>query len=336
MPANKTILVVEDNEINRLMLSELLSLEYTVLEAENGQQALDVLEKRKDEISLILLDITMPVMDGYTFLSIAKADPALASIPVIVTTQSDSEADEVAALSHGATDYVAKPYKPQIIRHRVASIIHLRETAAMINQFQYDRLTGLYSKEFFYQRVRETLRQNPGRNYYVICSDIENFKLINDVFGVAAGDRLLCGIADMYRRQVGERGICGRLSADQFACLLEFDQEFTAEMFIRASDEINKLQNAKNVAVKWGIYSVESQTVTVDQMCDRALLAARSIKGQYGIYFAAYDDKLRDELLRQQAIIDSMETALEEGQFLVYLQPKYRICLLYTSPSPRD
>ena len=63
MPANKTILVVEDNEINRLMLSELLSLEYTVLEAENGQQALDVLEKRKDEISLILLDITMPVMD---------------------------------------------------------------------------------------------------------------------------------------------------------------------------------------------------------------------------------------------------------------------------------
>lgn len=54
MPANKTILVVEDNEINRLMLSELLSLEYTVLEAENGQQALDVLEKRKDEISLIL------------------------------------------------------------------------------------------------------------------------------------------------------------------------------------------------------------------------------------------------------------------------------------------
>ena len=66
------VLVVEDNEINRLMLSELLSPEYTVLEAENGQQALEVLEKRKDEISLILLDITMPVMDGYTFLSIAK------------------------------------------------------------------------------------------------------------------------------------------------------------------------------------------------------------------------------------------------------------------------
>ena len=325
MPAKRTILIVEDNEINRMMLSELLSSEYMVLEAENGQQALDVLERKKDEISVILLDITMPVMDGYTFLSIAKEDPSLASIPVIVTTQSDSEADEVAALSHGATDYVAKPYKPQIILHRVASIIHLRETAAMINQFQYDRLTGLYSKEFFYQRVREPLRQNSGQNYYLICSDIVNFKLINDVFGVAAGDRLLCGIADMYRRYVGEGGICGHLDADRFACLLEFDDVFTEQMFISANEEINRLQNAKNVAVKWGIYSVGNQNVTVEQMCDRALLAARSIKEQYGVYYAAYDDKLRDELLRQQAIIDSMETALKEGQFLVYLQPKYRI-----------
>ena len=325
MPAKRTILIVEDNEINRMMLSELLSSEYMVLEAENGQQALDVLERKKDEISVILLEITMPVMDGYTFLSIAKEDPSLASIPVIVTTQSDSEADEVAALSHGATDYVAKPYKPQIILHRVASIIHLRETAAMINQFQYDRLTGLYSKEFFYQRVRETLRQNSGQNYYLICSDIVNFKLINDVFGVAAGDRLLCGIADMYRRYVGEGGICGHLDADRFACLLEFDDVFTEQMFISANEEINRLQNAKNVAVKWGIYSVGNQNVTVEQMCDRALLAARSIKEQYGVYYAAYDDKLRDELLRQQAIIDSMETALKEGQFLVYLQPKYRI-----------
>ena len=69
MPANKTILVVEDNEINRLMLSELLSLEYTVLEAENGQQALDVLEKRKDEISLILLDITH-ACDGWIYVPV--------------------------------------------------------------------------------------------------------------------------------------------------------------------------------------------------------------------------------------------------------------------------
>lgn len=59
-----------------------------------------------------------------------KNDPSISSIPVIVATQNDNEADEVAALSHGATDFVAKPYRPQIILHRVASIISLRENAA--------------------------------------------------------------------------------------------------------------------------------------------------------------------------------------------------------------
>ena len=56
--------------------------------------------------------------------------------------------------SQGATDFITKPYKAQIIRHRVASIINLRETSAMMNLMEYDRLTGLYSKEFFYQKVR--------------------------------------------------------------------------------------------------------------------------------------------------------------------------------------
>lgn len=325
MPVRKKIMVVEDNEINLAILSEILSSEYSVLEAVNGQEALLVLKEHKDEISLILLDIVMPVMDGYTFLSIMKADPAYASIPVIVTTQSDSESDEVAALSHGASDFVAKPYKPQIILHRVASIIHLRETAAMINQFQYDRLTGLYSKEFFYQRVKETLLLHPEREYDILCSDIENFKLINDIFGVPAGDRLLCGVAELYTEMVGENGICGRFNADQFACLLERRYDYTDELFAKTEARFNALSNTKSVVMKWGVYFVKDRSIPVEQMCDRTFLAARSIKGRYGQHFAIYDDELRSKLLREQAITDSMETALAEGQFLIYLQPKYSI-----------
>ena len=150
MAAQKQILIVEDNELNREMLSEILSDNYQVLEAENGQEALDVLKRYRDNIALILLDVMMPVMDGYTFLDRVKEDEELTLIPVIVMTQSDREEDEVAALAHGATDFVPKPYRPQVILHRVASLIKLRETAAIVNLLQYDRLTGLYSKEFFY------------------------------------------------------------------------------------------------------------------------------------------------------------------------------------------
>ena len=146
MMPQKQILIVEDNVLNRAMLSEILSDEYQVLEAENGQVALDTLKQHRDNIALILLDVMMPVMDGYTFLDRMKEDEELTLIPVIVMTQSDSEADELNALAHGATDFVPKPYRPQVILHRVASIIKLRETAAIVNQLQCDRLTGLYSK----------------------------------------------------------------------------------------------------------------------------------------------------------------------------------------------
>ena len=133
MMTNKKILVVEDNALNREMLVEILSESYAVLEAENGQEALNLLETQREEVALILLDVMMPVMDGFTFLDRVKQDPRLSLIPVIVTTQNDNESDEIAALSHGATDFVPKPYRPQVILHRVASIIKLRETAAMVN-----------------------------------------------------------------------------------------------------------------------------------------------------------------------------------------------------------
>lgn len=258
-----------------------------MLAAENGQTALDLLREHGGEISLILLDIVMPVMDGYTFLSIIKKDPDYSAIPVIVTTQQDAEADEVSALSYGATDFVVKPYNPQIILHRVASLIsltNLQKTAAMVSLFQTDRLTGLYSKEYFYQRVKETLAQNPGKEYDLICSNIENFKLINDTFGTPAADKLLCGFADTLRNRIKGRGIGSRLNADRFACLVEHRQDYTHAMFQEDSNWINALTEIKNIVVKWGVYPVRENPAFVEQMCDRALLTAQSIKGSMGLF----------------------------------------------------
>lgn len=329
MDSKKKILVVEDQAINRSLLCQILADTYEVLEAENGQAALDILKQRNKDISLILLDIVMPVMDGYTFLSIVKADSAYSAIPIIVTTQQDAESDEVTALSHGATDFVVKPYKPQIILHRVASLIslaNLQKAAAMVTLFQYDRLTGLYSKEFFYEKVKEVLAQNPDKHYDMICSDIENFKLINDIFGIPVADGLLCGIAGLYTKYMENRGVCCRASADWFVCLVERGLNYTNDMFAAVMEEVNALSDVKNIVMKWGIYPVNGDGASVEQMYDRALLAVQSTKGQYGIYFAVYDDVLRSQMLRTQRITDSMESALVEEQFEIYLQPKYRIC----------
>ena len=323
MAGQKTIVVIERNSADRAALKKILSGTYQVLEAEDGPQAMAVLEEKKDQVSLILLDISGPNREGYDCLTALKADREIASIPVIVTTVSENEIEAVSAIAPGATDFLAKPYKPQLILRRVASIISLRETAAIINQFQYDRLTGLYSKAFFCQQVKDLLSRNPETEYDIVCSDIENFKLVNDVFGTAAGDCLLQEIATWYTQRIKDWGICGRFDSDRFVCLIHRQASYETALFEQAEREINTLSPAKGIVVKWGIYPVEDRTVPVEQMCDRAFLAADSIKGQFGRPVAAYDDALRAQLLQEQAITNSMESALIDGQFEVYLQPKY-------------
>ena len=317
----KQILVVEDNELNREILCAILKESYQVLQAENGQAALALLRRQGEEISLILLDVVMPKMDGYTLLDILRGDPVLSSIPVIVTTQSNSEEDEVTALSRGATDFVPKPYRPQVILHRVASLINLRENAAIVNLLQYDRLTGVYTREFFYRKLRERLDANPDKSYCIVCANVENFKLFNDTFGVREGDRLLRAIADILRKMAGKENFCGRFRADRFLFLQEADPRWLTGEGKELEPEV---LNHK-VTFRWGVYEITDRNVQVEQMCDRVLLAAHSIKGKYNQFLAVYDDALRAKLLREQAISDAMEPALANEEFLVYLQPKYSL-----------
>ena len=324
MVTQKKILVVEDNELNRAMLVEILSDQYATLEAENGKEALEILRKNRDTICLILLDVVMPVMDGYTFLDIMMRDERLSLIPVIVMTQTSSEDAEISALSHGATDFVPKPYRPQVILHRIASILHLQETAAMVNQFRYDRLTRLYSKEFFFQKAQEILVRNPDREYNIICSNIVNFKLYNDTFGIPAGDRLLKNFAAAIEDIQGEDCVAGRYSGDRFVCLQERGRENVQRAVFERSIRSDLPDDLRNVEIKWGVYEITDRFLPMEYMCDRAMLAADSIKGHYNQSIAIYDDTLRKKLLREQNITASMESALANNQFIVYFQPKYR------------
>ena len=145
----KSVLIIEDNELNLEMLSLIIDKDFNVVKAHNGLEALNYLKTSFNDISLILTDIYMPIMNGYEFLDNLKKDPQLSLIPVIVMTQANSDEEELLALKHGANDFLPKPYKPQIILHRISNMINLRETSSLINIIKRDNLTGLYTKEYF-------------------------------------------------------------------------------------------------------------------------------------------------------------------------------------------
>jgi two-component system cell cycle response regulator DivK len=108
----KCILVVEDQEDNRQILRDLLaSAEYEMIEAENGQEALDAVAKRKPD--LILMDIQLPVMDGYEATRRIKANPEWKAIPIVVVTSYALSGDAEKARAAGCDDYVTKPYSPR-------------------------------------------------------------------------------------------------------------------------------------------------------------------------------------------------------------------------------
>ena len=321
----RQILIVEDNELDLVLLEEVLQEDYDILKAANGLDALAVLQQNRENISLILLDIVMPVMDGYEFLSAIKDDLDLKLIPVIVMTQADSEGDEVKAFELGATDFIPKPYKGKVIRHRVANLIKLRETAAMVNQIKYDRLTGLYTKDYFYRRVREVLDANPEKEYTILCCNLENFKLYNDTFGRQAGDQLLIEEAKLLKKRVSPDSICCRFTADRFLCLTDKESELKGrECFLKAREK-TRSELSENISVKLGIYEIPDRSIPVEKMCDRALWVVNTIKGFYDKHIVVYDETFRKQLLREQIITDAMEEALREGQFVVFFQPKQYI-----------
>ncbi len=191
----KRILVVDDSVVNRLMLRKVLCGEYDVLEAENGREALDTLAC--ETVDGILLDVMMPVMDGYTFLAHISRDPKLSGLPVVVMTADNAVSSEIEALELGAWDFVSKPFDSTILTFRLRNAIERSQLAAfqqVKRLAEFDTLTNLYNKRTFYLAADELLRGDRETRYVFVRFDIDHFKVYNDIFGAREGDALLRAI----------------------------------------------------------------------------------------------------------------------------------------------
>ena len=316
---------MEDNAINRAMLQNILSDKYELLEAENGAVALGVLAREGHAVSAIILDLVMPVMDGYAFLEEFQRNAELRDIPVIVSTQKDSETDEVRALASGAFDFLTKPYNPDIIRRRVENLINFRETYMKMRTVERDALTGMYNKESFYENAAAQISADPACKWDIICTDIEKFSLANGLFGKKTGDAMLRRFAGILRRRITDAVLFGHLDDDQFAMLVSRREVYRDELFANITREFNDSDTALRLIVRFGIYSADDPSQPVSVMCDRALLAARNLYGLYGVSCASYDKALHDKILAEQSILNRVEGALSRKEFEIYLQPKYNL-----------
>ena len=235
----RTILVAEDEAINREILGMILQNDYKVLFAEDGNQALMRIEEEGDNLSLILLDLLMPGIHGLDLLKRIKSDRRLQRIPVIVMTSEQTE--EVKCLELGAIDFIPKPYpQPAVIQARVWRTIELSEDRDTIRFTERDTLSGLYNREYFYRYARQFDQHNQDVPMDAVVIDINHFHMINERYGKVYADDLLRGIGEALQAEGEEsKGLACRLEADTFLLYCPHREDypdFLERLSLRLSD----------------------------------------------------------------------------------------------------
>lgn len=198
---------------------------------------------------------------------------------------------------------------------------------SLVKQAEYDELTGLYHGNAFSREVDRMLR-NRGEEvlsgeYAIVYFDVLRFKAINDIFGMAEGDRLLVFIADTIRQNLKKGDLAARIGSDRFVMCVHMSGSALEELLDRIFAVIAAYALPFQIMCNAGIYVIDKKEIVVDAMIDRAILAQASIKGSYAVTFNYYTEALRNEMLSEQEIVGGMTSALEEKQFVVYYQPQY-------------
>lgn len=323
-----TILIVEDNRINRQLLCRILQLEYDTLEAENGQEALDILA-RTEKISAVLLDIVMPVMDGYEFLERLQKTP-YASVPVIAITGELDKGAEQRALDLGAWDFVSKPYQPKTLRTRLKNVIVRSQyylMSEMRHAYEHDPLTDLYNRATFFLETRRMLDNHPDARFVLVRFDIDHFQTYNAFWGEEEGDRLLIYLANSIRRLAKTLSPCayGRINADIFCLCAPYDKALLEEETARSCAALETFNPEYRIEPSFGAYVVDDPSEKIQVMYEMATLAAQECKGSCLQHLCYYQEELGRKTLEEQRIVNEMQIALDSGQFEVYLQPKYNL-----------
>ncbi|WP_413926655.1 putative bifunctional diguanylate cyclase/phosphodiesterase [Clostridioides sp. ES-S-0190-01] len=191
-----------------------------------------------------------------------------------------------------------------------------------IEKIAYTDLVTGYSnwRKFESDAINLLKKASQNDKHAMVTFDIDKFKAINDIYGHKKGNSILKDIADTLNNMTHDNETFARVSSDNFNILLKYNTKEdiinTIKKFIISNDFVN---------LSFGIYEIKDKNLSISAYSDRASLAKLSIKNNRDINFAFFNDELRDKLLLEDKIEKEMEYALENNQFIMYLQPKYNI-----------
>lgn len=283
------ILAIDDDAFTLAMIADLLSDMASVFCECSGEQGLQTAAELQPD--LILCDVAMPGLDGHAVCRQLRADADTKHISVVCVSSLETEADEIAALSSGALDFIRKPLSAPLLRAKVqAHLYKAAQSKHIWNLSRRDGLTGLFNRRYFDERLkREWARQQRfGQSLALGMVDLDRFKPFNDLYGHIKGDECLKFVAKALSGFVDRPGeLAARYGGEEFVFLLPGMDSIGADRFGAAvCNNIRKLKRPHEksefgiVTASVGMASVrpcsEMEAHELLRMADQALYAAKA------------------------------------------------------------
>ena len=190
-----------------------------------------------------------------------------------------------------------------------------------------DSITGIWNYNKFKVDAQTLLRNSKNRKYAVIYLDIHKFSYINDTFGYNTGDMILQEVAKELKLIANDCECCARLSADNFVCLLEYESDDVIiqrgiDFQAKCDERLSRINSRFMVHLTSAIYKVAPGETDIPSLVGKADIAHKTIGDIHKASIVFYDDKIQEDFLRKKKLESVMSASLENGDFLVYLQPK--------------
>ena len=281
-----TVLIVDDSPTYRKSISDALKrIHLNIIEANNGQEALNILDENSN-ISLVLTDYEMPVMDGLELTFQIRQKYKKDELSIIAVSSVDKKEMITNFLRYGANDFIHKPFSNDEIITRINSNLELLDLFAKVKEMaNRDFLTGLYNRRYFFATARPLFQKakRKGSKLAVVMIDIDDFKNINDTYGHDVGDICIKEVKRILTKNLRESDLISRFGGEEFCILLEdISEEDIHILFdkIRNSFETNIITvNEKSVqyTISVGIsYCLSDSLDELIKLSDKALYEAKN------------------------------------------------------------
>jgi len=322
------VVLADDDPSIRLMIRHVLeSEEFDIVEAADGIEAIKAVEKHHP--ALVLLDAVMPGIDGFTTCKQIK-DKGHTDIPVMMITGLDDDASVERAYDVGAIDFITKPIKWAVLKHRVKSVVSTVVAERKVELLAYrDTLTSLPNRLLFADRLEHSIDRSARHreSLALLLIDMDDFKLVNDSFGHDAGDKLIKAVGDLLSRSLRRADTVARLGGDEFAVIVEsidgVDDAISIadnlSTILEHNVRLDEQETFTGASIGIALYPDDGEDArTLLKNADTALFRAKE-NGRHCFQF--YKPEMSVNAMERLELENSMRKALDEDQFVIFYQP---------------